>query len=786
MHRVTFWLRQAALACAFGSISCLAQTAVAWNSTSGTDFSTGSNWSGGTAPANSLLTNTASFTSATGAVSPVLAADRSIAGLSFLSGGSGSVSFILSGSGTLTLGASGIIQTAGRSETISLPLSLGASQSWTNTGANGTLNVSGAIDLNGFSLGVQAGAGGATSNVAVTSVISGTGGGSIAKSGGSTLTLSGANTYSGGTTISNGATSAAGTLNINNGGGGGTSSAIGTGTLTFANAATIDNTSGSAVTLSTNNAQNWNASFTFTGSNNLNLGTGAVTLGSTNNITVSANTLTVGGAISGAFGLNKAGAGALVFSGTNTYTGATTVSGGTLSVSVIANAGSPSGIGNATSAAGNLVLNSGTLQYTGVTASTDRNLTIQIGGGTIDSSGSGALSFTSSTNFSFGSTTASRTLTLTGSNTGANTFSPGITDGNTGSGYLTSLVKSGAGTWVVTKTTNAYTGGTTVTAGTLAFANGSLGSSGAITMNGGTLQWNGSNTQDISSRLTLVAATTATFDTNGNSVTLANAIGGGTSAALAKTGSGTLTLSGSNTFSGGVTVSAGTLSAGHAGALGSGATTIGSSGTLSVASSITIPNSIVVTGTLSGSASSSLFTGTISGTGTLGGTLTIASGGSIAPGNSPGILNVSGSVNYASGSSYAWELNALTTSGAGTNFDQILVGTFGGLAINSGATLVPSFTGSATSPAAADSFWNTARSWTVVDKTGSGTVTGTAFTVSNSGWTNGTFSTTISGNTVTLDWAPSAIPEPSTYAAIFGGLALVGAVWHRRRQCKAA
>ena len=30
----------------------------------------------------------------------------------------------------------------------------------------------------------------------------------------------------------------------------------------------------------------------------------------------------------------------------------------------------------------------------------------------------------------------------------------------------------------------------------------------------------------------------------------------------------------------------------------------------------------------------------------------------------------------------------------------------------------------------------------------------------------------------------SAIPEPSTYAAIFGTLALVGTVWHRRRQRK--
>ena len=35
---------------------------------------------------------------------------------------------------------------------------------------------------------------------------------------------------------------------------------------------------------------------------------------------------------------------------------------------------------------------------------------------------------------------------------------------------------------------------------------------------------------------------------------------------------------------------------------------------------------------------------------------------------------------------------------------------------------------------------------------------------------------------VQLSGTASAIPEPSTYAAIFGALALVGTVWHRRRQ----
>src|SRR5207237_274237 len=142
-------------------------------------------------------------------------------------------------------------------------------------------------------------------------------------SGTGALTLSGNNTYSGTTTL------AAGQLNLNS------ATAIGTGTFVIAAGTTIDNTSGAAVTLTSNNPQTWSGDFTFGGTNPLNLGTGAVTLTASRQVTVAGGNLTVGGAIGdggSGFGLTKAGAGTLTLTGANTYSGGTTVNAGTLLV----------------------------------------------------------------------------------------------------------------------------------------------------------------------------------------------------------------------------------------------------------------------------------------------------------------------------------------------------------------------------------------------------------------------------------------------------------------------
>jgi len=140
----------------------------------------------------------------------------------------------------------------------------------------------------------------------------------LTKSGTGTATLAGANIYSGGTTL------AAGTLQL------GHASALGIGTLTFSGG-NLDSSVANLVNAN-NNAQAWNADFTFVGSQNLDLGIGSVALSANRQVTVTANTLTVGGDIGGAFNLTKAGAGTLVLAGANTFTGAINVNAGRLNL----------------------------------------------------------------------------------------------------------------------------------------------------------------------------------------------------------------------------------------------------------------------------------------------------------------------------------------------------------------------------------------------------------------------------------------------------------------------
>ncbi len=465
-------------------------------------------------------------------------------------------------------------------------------------------------------------------------------GSSIVLSGPSTVALSGASTYSGTTTVA-----ATQTLRINSSGTSSANSAIGTSTLII-NGGTIDNTSGGLVSLGTANAQTWGGDFTFTGSNALNLGSGPVSMSASGIITTTAGTLTVGGNISGSgFNLTKAGAGTLVLGGiASTYSGKTSIQNGTLSVASIGSVNVSGGLGDPTTLAnGTIDLGATTtgaqLNYTGAGETTDRviNLAGTTGGAVIDSSASSVpLVFSSS----FTATGAGiKTLTLQGSSTLNNAINGVIVD-NTATNK-TSVIKSGAGTWVLGNT-NTYSGGTTINAGTLtANATTALGT-GAITVNNGTLNAN------VASSLGTSVLTVNNGTVNSN---FAGALGSGP----VTINNGLVTSS----VTGGLSsvayaVNGGTLDVSHNGAL----TVTSLAGSSSVPSIVALGNNtnLIVNGS-----ATTTFNGSITGTGTsaltISGTTNLTLGGS---------STIAGGVTVNSGTTLVGAYNANTPLGTGT------------------------------------------------------------------------------------------------------------------------
>ena len=249
-----------------------------------------------------------------------------------------------------------------------------------------------------------------------------------------------------------------------------------------------------------------------------------------------------GNNIAGGTGLTKRGSEMLTLSGgANTYTGVTTISGGTLSVGTLANGGSASDIGAASSSAANLVLDGGTLQYSGGAASIDRLFSLGTGGGTIDASGSGALNLNNPAALGF-TGNGPRMLTLAGTDTDDNTLAASLSDG---SGVATRLTKNGPGKWILTGT-NSYSGGTSIANGLLQIGTGGgTGSPGTGNItNNGVLDFNRTGT-----------------------LTVSGAISG--SGSVTNDGTGTVILAGNNTYNGGTTINAGTLQIGNGGATGS-------------------------------------------------------------------------------------------------------------------------------------------------------------------------------------------------------------------------
>ncbi len=179
--------------------------------------------------------------------------------------------------------------------------------------------------------------------------------------------------------------------------------------------------------------------------------------------------------IAGSAGISKWGRGTLVLGGVNTFTGPMLIYAGVVSASNLADGGFPSSIGASGGSAANFMIDSGAFVYTGPAVTTDRLFSIGRRGGTITSSGTGALAFVNSGSMGFWGS-GPRTLILDGTNTGENKIALAIGD----SGGATSVVKQGNGKWILEGACT-YTGATRVTAGTF-IVNGSLAATSAVTV----------------------------------------------------------------------------------------------------------------------------------------------------------------------------------------------------------------------------------------------------------------------------------------------------------------
>ncbi len=450
----------------------------------------------------------------------------------------------------------------------------------------------------------------------------------LAKNGGGTLTLSNANTYSGGTALNSG------TLVVGN------DHALGSGDLAMAAGTTLS----------------------FSGSRTI-----ANNIGLTGDPTFTVNsgtTSTISGVISdtspgpNAGVLEKEGAGTLVLSGTNTYSGGTTINSGTLALS-----------------------GTGSIAQSSVADNATFDISATNSGASITSlSGSGTV------------TLGSKTLTL--SNAG-DTFSGSIN----GSGGLT--LSSGAETL---SGVNGYLGATTINGGTLTLA--STGSTTSNVTNAATFTNNGAVTGTVSN--------SATFNNNTGSIVsglLTNTAGTTTNAGQLNSGASVSggTLTNNNLIVGAVTVSA----------TGDVENFLTITGTVSNAATFNNKAAGTVSGLLTNTAGTTTNAGQLNGGAAVsGGTLTTtgtitsgltntatvnANGGAIngAIANNAGSFNVGGTVTsnatFANATAATLAVNSAgtyTLQGLLTNSGAItvanggkLIATVGGITNNSGATI---------------------------------------------------------------------------------------------------
>ena len=401
----------------------------------------------------------------------------------------------------------------------------------------------------------------------------------------------------------------------------------------YANGATNLYLNGGSVTGGPGNASPFGGLYLYNGNEQITAG-GATTstistilalTGNNNSITVGAGSalnitsIMKNGIFDGsaAGGFIKAGAGTLTLSGANSYTGTTTISGGTLEIGEAGTLGGGNYAGD--------ISNGGALLY-----SSSANQTLSgfiTGSGSITMSGSGTLTLTQTFNdfpthyFNGAITVNSGTLIAPNEywtlNPTSITVNGGILNMQTRPSELGYLALNG-GTVTSNGVENTSFGNIILYTDTTVHAGGAAVSTISVNQ----VKLRGTNGFDVSA---------------GSTLNLTSEVGEyGGAGSLSKTGSGTLSLSGANTYTGTTAVNEGKL---------------------------------IVNGNISTSILTTVASGaTLGGSGTVR-ALTIASGAFVTPGNSPGILTVNG--NYTQAGTYSAEITG-TTAGVG-GYDQIVV-----------------------------------------------------------------------------------------------------------------
>ncbi len=457
---------------------------------------------------------------------------------------------------------------------------------------------------------------------------------------------------------------------------------------------------------------------------------GPITL--TNNSFVSSDggNMTISGVIAqsgGGYGITKTGGNTLELRGTNTFTGSTVVTGGTLALS--GGAALPDN-GSVSLTGGGMLLNAsetiGTLSggTSGTLAIGANTLTVnQASNGTLDGtiSGSGSLVKNGGGSLVLSGTSGFSGTTLL--NSGELVLSAGGAAGSLGSSAIT--VESGTTLRLATGDASGYAASGVITVrgtiekgvgnfhdtlnrniildgGTLSATDGNTSSGGAYNLFGNTLTTVTGTTSNIhvsgtTLQIRLDGATSPDFNVVAGSQLNVNAVVDGflgtDTAALNKSGGGTMVLLRDNLYDGVTNINGGTLQVGNGGAAGtlgagavnnSGALVIDRSGSYDVTNAIGGTGSVELAGdatvTFSGvsnyTGDTLVSAGTLLLTGQLGGTdVTVDAGATIGGDGSLG-----GSLHFSAGSNLIFSpTTTLTVNGSDVTFDGFGVANLIGL-----------------------------------------------------------------------------------------------------------